>query len=305
MRNDRRGRGALLRPAIAAVWLLALLALAATSTRAADKEYAVKGMVLEVNRSTRSFVVSHETIDGFMQAMTMPFEVRDAAELSSLVPGAVVTFTLVVGESTAYATRIQVQRYESVELDPLTAARLSLMKRIAGTSARRLSIGDRVPDFTLVDQRGGPVSFSSLRGKVVAVSFIYTRCALPQFCVRMTNHFGVLQKRFRSRLGRELVLLTISFDPERDTPEVMAAYASQWKPDPQGWRFLTGPVVDVRRVCDLFGVDYFSDDGLMSHSLRTAVIARDGSLVANIEGNQFSPQQLGDLVMTTLDRRAR
>jgi protein SCO1/2 len=132
------------------------------------------------------------------------------------------------------------------------------------------------------------------------VNFIYTRCALPQFCLRVTNHFGVLQKRFQRELGRTLVLLTITFDPERDTPQVLARYADGWKADPAAWRFLTGDVASVRRVCGLFGVDAFVDEGLVNHTLRTAVIDRRGILVASVEGNQYTPEQLGDLVSTAL-----
>ena len=82
---------------------------------------------------------------------------------------------------------------------------------------------------------------------------------------------------------------------------MLAAYASQWKADPKTWHFLTGPVADVRKVCALFGVEYFPDEGLMNHSLRTAVIDRGGTLVASIEGNTYSPEQLGDLVFTQLN----
>ena len=153
----------------------------------------------------------------------------------------------------------------------------------------------------MIDQARQRVSLSSLAGKVVVVNFIYTRCALPQFCLRVSNNFGVLQKRFQKELGKDVVLLTITFDPERDTPEALATYASQWKADPKTWHFLTGPVADVRKVCALFGVEYFPDEGLMNHTLRTAVIDRGGTLVASIEGNTYSPEQLGDLVFTQLN----
>ena len=200
--------------------------------------------------------------------------------------------------SAAYATKIKVERYQSVEQDPRTARRLAVMRKMAGLATKPLEIGARVPDFTLIDHTRQPVRFSSLAGKVVVVNFIYTRCALPQFCLRVSNNFGVLQKRFAKELGKDVVLLTITFDPQRDTPEALAAYASQWKPDPKAWHFLTGPVADVRKVCALFGVEYFPDEGLMNHSLRTAVIDRTGTLVASIEGNTYSPEQLGDLVFT-------
>ena len=269
--------------------------------RAADTEYVVKGMVLRADPANRSFVVSHEKIVGLMESMIMPFDVRDAKELAGVVPGAVVEFTLVVGDNAAYATKIKVQRYQSVEQDPRTARRLAVMRQMAGLATTPLDIGAPVPDFTLIDHTRQPLRFSSLAGKVVVVNFIYTRCALPQFCLRVTNNFGVLQKRFAKELGKDVVLLTITFDPQRDTPEALAAYASQWKPDPKTWHFLTGPVADVRKVCALFGVEYFPDEGLMNHSLRTAVIDRKGTLVANIEGNSYSPEQLGDLVYAQLN----
>ena len=289
-----------------AAMLVVALSVAYVSSVEADlqvglREYTVKGMVLRVDPANRLFVVSHEKIDGLMDSMVMPFEVRDAKELQRVVPGAVVTFTLVIGADAGYATKIAVQRYESVEQDPLTARRLSVMKRMAGLATAPLSVGAAVPDFTLTDQTKQRVRFGSLAGKVIALNFIYTRCALPQFCLRVSNNFAVLQKRFAKELARgELVLLTVTFDPERDTPEALAKYASQWNAEPKTWKFLTGNVPDVRRVCALFGVDFFPDEGLMNHSLRTAVIDRRGRLVANIEGNQYPPEQLGDLVLSTL-----
>jgi protein SCO1/2 len=269
---------------------------------AVEKTYAVRGMVVSVNPAARSFAVSHERIEGFMEAMTMPFEVRDAGEMRGLVPGAIVEFTLVVGDTSAYATRIVVRRYESVERDPRTARRLAVMKRLAGPAAPPVGIGAKVPEFTLIDQLRRRVSSASLAGKVVVVNFVYTRCALPQFCLLMSNHFGALQKRFRRELGRDLVLLTITFDPERDTPEVLAAYAAQWSADPAGWHFLTGSVADIRRVTALFGQEAFPEEGLMNHSLHTVVIDRASTLVANVEGNRFTAEQLGDLVRATLRR---
>ena len=267
----------------------------------ADKDYTVKGMVVRVDAAKGSFVVSHDKIVGLMDSMIMPFDVKDAKELAGVVPGAVVEFTLTVGSTSAYANHIVVRKYQSVEKDPKNAQRLAVMKKMAGLSTPRLEVGAKVPDFTLMDQARQRVAFSSLAGKVVAVNFIYTRCALPQFCLRVSNNFGVLQKRFQKELGRDLVLLTVTFDPERDTPEVLAEYASQWKADPKTWHFLTGAVPDVRKVCAMFGVDFFPDEGLLNHSLRTVVIDRSGTIAASIEGNQYTPEQLGDLVFTALN----
>jgi len=264
------------------------------------REYTVRGMVLKVDVPHRTFLVSHEAIEGLMDAMAMPFEVKEPAELRDLAPGAVVEFTLTIEAKAGYASHVRVRRYASVQQDPLAARRLALLNRMAGRQRHVLGVGEIVPDFTLIDQAGRLVRLSSLAGRVVALNFIYTRCALPQFCPRMTNNFSVLQRRFGARLGRDVVLLTVTFDPARDRPDVLAKYAAQWKADARGWHFLTGSLADVRRVCDLFGIDAFPDDGLMDHSLRTAVIDRHGVVAASIDGNGYTAEQLGDLVETVL-----
>jgi cytochrome oxidase Cu insertion factor (SCO1/SenC/PrrC family) len=220
-------------------WVIALTLM--TPARVDGQQFtrhAMSGMVLAVDLTRKSVVVSHDSVPGLMAAMTMPFEVRDARELASLVPGAIVSFTL---------------------------------------------------------------SLSQFRGKVVALNFIYTSCVLPQFCYRVANHFATIRNRFKQRMGRDLVLLTITFDPARDTPERLADYARQWDADPAVWHFLTGTAAEVERVCGMFGVDFFADEGLMSHSVRTAIISRRGIMTANIEGNRYTAAQLGDLIKTALD----
>jgi protein SCO1/2 len=282
------------------------LLLLAVQASVAAQEYPVTGMVLTVDRSSNTFTASIQAIPDFMPAMAMPFEVRQRQDLEGLVPGAVVEFVLVVNQKSSHAERIRVVRYQSVEQDPLAASRLKLLTDIAGAAPRKvLAIGETVPDFTLTNQKRMSLTLSKLRGKVVAINFIYTSCALPNFCLRVANNFGVLQRRFRSQLGRDLVLLTVTFDPVHDTPEVLAQYASQWNADPATWHFLTGPPRDVQRVCHLFGVDFFPDEGLMNHSLHTAIIDRTGKMVANIEGNQFTADQLVDLTQAFLDSKSR
>jgi protein SCO1 len=274
------------------------------SVSAFAAEHAASGMVLKVDRPHKVFVVSCQSIPGFMDAMTMPFDVREAKDLEGLTPGTTVDFTLVVDGESSYAEHIHVRNYESVEQDPLTARRLKLLNHLSNPalSPKPLAIGQTVPNFTLIDQKRQRVSLSQYSGKVVALNFIYTSCALPNFCYRISNNFGVLARRFKERLGRDLILLTVTFDPQRDQPETLAHFADNWKADPKTWHFLTGPVVDVHHVTDMFGMDFFPDEGLMNHSLHTVVIDRSGKLVANIEGNQFTADQLADLVRTVLNQ---
>ena len=288
-------------------WTALLLAAAMAASGAAlvaqtTGRYAMTGVVIEVDPSRKSFVVAHDSVPNVMPAMTMPFEVTNARELASVAAGMTVRFTLVLGRQAARAEGVQIIPFESAEQDPFTARRLALLRQLAGKSSRPLDIGATVPDFTLTDQARRSVTLSQLRGKVVVVNFIYTTCVFPQFCYRMTNHFNVLQKRFARQMGTDIVLLTISFDPVRDSPERLAEYSSQWKADPRVWHFLTGSVEDIRRVCAAFGVDFFPDEGLITHSIHTAVIDRAGALRANVEGNRLTAGQLGDLVGAVLTR---
>jgi protein SCO1/2 len=267
--------------------------------------HTVTGMVIEVQPSRQRFVVSHDSIPGEMSAMTMAFEVQDPKELDGVTPGTRVTFTLVMDAAAVHAEHVRILRHRNTEQDPLTAERLRVLTGILERGAKRdaIAIGRAVPDFTLIDQARRPLTLSQFRGRVVAINFIYTSCALPQFCFRLANQFGVLQRRFRSELDQDLILLTVTFDPARDNPEVLADYARRTlKAETEAWHVLTGENDDVRRVCELFGVDFFQDEGLMNHSSHTVVINRQGTLVANIEGNELTSRELGDLVATVLRR---
>jgi protein SCO1 len=269
----------------------------------AAQSYAAKGLVLKVDKQHNSVLISLERIPGYMEAMTMSFPARSPEELSDLSIGAMIEFNLVVDETSAFIEKIHVHRYEGVEQDPQSAKRLKLMAAMANPNStpKELKVGDPVPDFSLVDQNRQRVSLSQFSGKVVAITFIYTHCALPNFCFRISNIFRTLQKRFAGAMGRDLILLTITFDPAHDTPEVMAKYGKTWSADPKNWRLLTGEPTKVEEICNRFGISFWPDEGLMIHSLHTFVIDRNGKLVANLEGNEFSADQLGDLVQTVLE----
>lgn len=267
------------------------------------RRYPAKGMVIKVDRAHNSFVASCQEIPGLMRAMSMPFDVHDARELNGLVPGTIIDFTLVVDGGTSYAEGVKIRPYITAEQDPWTAGQLSLFAKLnqeRRPDPKPLEIGQAVPNFTLTDQAHRQISLSQFAGKVVALNFIYTSCALPNYCFRMANNFGVIQRRFKDRMGGDLVLLTVSFDPQRDTPEVLAHYSQTWKADPKTWHFLTGPAPEVRRVTGMFGMNFFPDEALMTHSLHTVVVDRSGKLVANIEGNRFTTEQLSDLLQTVL-----
>jgi protein SCO1/2 len=281
--------------------LLALLIYCAGDLWAAQR-YAVSGMILKIDRPHRSFVASCKEIPGYMEAMAMPIPVHDAKLLDGLQPGTMVDFTLVVTGDDAYAEDVKVHHFQSTERDPFQARGLQLLENFGrkDAAARELGVGEPVPDFTLTDQTGRRISLSQFAGKVVAAAFVYTSCPLPNYCFRLSNNLGRLQKRFAERMGRDLVLLSVTMDPARDTPAVLAKYATTWKADANSWHFLTGPEADVSAVCHKFGVNFWPDEGALTHSLHTVVIDRQGRLAANFEGNEFSAEQLGDFVAAVM-----
>jgi protein SCO1/2 len=240
-----------------------------------------------------------------MEAMAMTLPVRHAEALKNLKPGMLIDFTLDVRQDASYVEDIRVRKYENTAQEPMAVRQLQILDAATASAAHPapvLEIGQGVPNFTLIDQNRANVRLSDFAGKVVAITFIYTRCPLPNFCFRMSNNFGVLDRRFSDRMGKDLVLLSVTFDPEHDTPEVLADYARTWTKDATGWHFLTGPAADVKGLCAEFGVTAWQDEGLMTHSLHTVIIDRRGHIAANLEGNQYSAKQLGDLVQAVLTR---
>ena len=278
--------------------LLTFVCLIALSATASEK-HEVTGLLLAVDPSHHTMTVSCKEIPGYMEAMTMSFPVRDAVLPAGLQPGMMVDFTLIIDSNTSFAVGVHIRPFESLELDPTEARRLKLIENASSPhppSADVLHTGDEVPDFRLTDQNHEAVSLSQFRGKIVAMTFIYTRCPLPDYCVRLSNNFGVLQRRFKNRMGRDFVLLTVVVDPIHDQPAELKSYASTWKSDPRNWHFLTGSPADIQRICRGFDMSFYPDEALFVHSFHTVVINRSGRLAANLEGNNFTAQQLGDLV---------
>jgi protein SCO1/2 len=253
------------------------------------QHYTTTGIVLSVDPPV-SITISHDAFPGFMDAMSMPFALSGSARSVAVAPGDRVRFRLAVSHGTSFVDRI----------DVTSAAPVDAGLRRSPAVPALVPVGSIVPDFSLVDQSAEPLTLASLRGKVVAVTFIYTRCPLPDYCPRMIENFRAVRARFADRMDRDLVLLTVSFDPKYDTPERLASYAAANRVAVPGWYFLTGDAAQIERVCDAFGIQYFAEEGLITHSLQTAVVDRTGRLAATVEGKDFTPRQLGDLIAAVL-----
>jgi protein SCO1/2 len=285
-----------LRTSIASLLLLIALPLYAV------EKHEMSGLIVEVDTAHKSMTVSCKSVPGYMDAMTMPFDVRDAKLLNGIKPGTTIDFTVVVLKDSSYAENIRVHPYVNLEPEPMEAQRLSILSKLANPAAAATVLKSQqpVPDFTLTDQLQKKVTLSQLQGKVVALSFAYVRCPNPAYCFRLTNNLGQLQKRFNERLGNDLVLMTVIIDPEHDQDDAIANYAHIWHANPQSWHFVTGPLPDVQKISRMFGMEFWNNEGFLTHSFHTVIIDRQGKLFANLEGNQFTSQQLGDLVQTVI-----
>jgi protein SCO1/2 len=135
---------------------------------------------------------------------------------------------------------------------------------------------------------------------VVLLTFGYSRCPNPNYGFRLSNNMARVEKRFHGRAGRDLVLTTIVIDPEYDQGSALVTYGDVWKANPAVWHFLNGPLPEIQQVAGMFGMNFWNDDGFITHSLHTVILDRKGQVTVNLEGNQFTAEELGDLVQTVM-----
>jgi len=277
------------------VFCLSVALVVSACTKSDERTFTLQGQVLALEPARKTLTVKHEEIKGFMPAMTMPYEVRDAKLLDGLAPGDLINATLVVVSNGAYLSAIKKVGQAPLEKPPPEAPNPS-----ASSGFELLKPGDAVPDGAFVDQNNRKRRFSDFKGFPVVMTFTYTKCPMPTFCPLMDRHFASLQKSLQSNptLG-SVRLATVSFDPVTDTPAVLKAHAKQLNADLGRWTFLTGDRDEIDRFAARFGVSIsraINDARDITHNLRTAIIDADGRIVKVYTGNDWSPDQvLADL----------
>lgn len=267
------------------------------SVASPTKTFEVRGQIRSLDAANKTVRITHEEIPGYMPAMTMPFTVKDAALLSGLSAGDGVQFQLAVTDDDSWIAHIEKIAGESANgSHTADSSNSSLQDR----EAERVQVGEVVPDFKLVNQDGHSVHLSDFHGKAVVLTFIYTRCPLPNFCPLMSKNFADLEKRLSEEFAGRYQLLSISMDSEFDTPLVLKAYASRYGANPKDWTFATGDAGQVETVARLMGLYYVKENGLISHELRTALIGPDGRLVHLWKSNVWTPYEVQRFVRETL-----
>ncbi len=249
----------------------------------------VRGVVIAIKPREKSVEIKHEAVPGYMPAMTMPFDVKDTNELSGLEPGEPVTFRLLVTDTEGWIEHIR-KLGPAPTNSPPTTGPFRLVREV-----EPLLVGDGLPEYQLTNQFSQVVRTSQFKGQALAITFLFTRCPYPNFCPRMANNFEEVQQKLLTLPGgpTNWHLLTVSFDPEFDLPEVLKAYAQFHHYDPAHWTFATGALIDVTALGEQFGLRFWHDEnGSISHNLRTAVIDSSGRLQRLFNGNEWSGAEL-------------
>jgi protein SCO1/2 len=258
-------------------------ALAGCARAERTKSYPITGQVLAVHPERQQITLKHEDILNFMPSMTMSFPVASADLLKGREPGEIVTGVLEVTDAVGRLTALERTGFSPLPADSNAVA-------MAGNL---LDIGEVAPDAALIDQDDRRRSFAEWRGTLTLLTFIYTRCPLPNFCPLMDRHFAALQREIAAdpRLAGKVRLVSVSFDPEHDTPKVLAAHAARLNVDPAVWTFLTGDRVTIDRFAARFGVGLVRpvDATEITHNLRTMLLDQDGRLVKVYSGSEWTP----------------
>ncbi len=250
--------------------------------------FPLRGEVVGIDSVRRVVTIAHEAIPDYMNAMVMPFKIKDAALLRGITIGDSVGATLAVSRTESWLEALHLLRKgESVVATPAEEIEFKHLFRE----------GEPLPDETFVNQNGEPVRLSEFRGKVVALTFIYTRCPLPDFCIRMSEHFRKLQKLLSNdpALSGHWHLVSVSFDPKFDRPPVLKQYARNYGADVSTWDFVTDPDASggmMQRFADGFGLTYVPEEGTFTHNLRTVILDNGGKMVKVIMGNEWKPEEL-------------
>jgi protein SCO1/2 len=269
-----------------ALSLSLLTVVLACSKKPAEKRYELQGEVVAVDSAAHQITVAHHDIPGLMSGMTMPFLVgpNEGWVFGKIGPGDQIHATLVLGRN--------------AELQDISFTRQTAAATDTTTTFHLPQPGDAVPDFTFVNQNSKRIHLSQFRGKPLLLTFIYTRCPLPDFCLLMSNNFSEILKQLQQnpKTFDQAQFLSISIDPDHDKPDVMRQYGKRYvgdlDPNFQHWQFATGSEDQIKKAADFFGLSYNQKSGQIVHSLSTVLLGPDGKVIKVYLGNDWKPSDV-------------
>ena len=250
------------------------------------KRYAFKGKVISVDKNAGTANIDNEQIAGFMDPMIMPYSMKPASMLDQIQPGDSITAEVVVEPEKYWLENVKVTGHSQPSAKPAASVHIP-------------SPGDEVPDFKLVNQSSKNISLHRYRGQTLLLTLIYTRCPFPDFCPRVSHEFAAIDRQLRADPARygKTHLLSISFDPEHDTPRILRVYGYKCagSKDPRlftRWEFSVIPRTELPEFADYFALTYKEEAGLITHSLSTAVISPDGRILKWYHGADWQASDL-------------
>ncbi len=252
------------------------------------RRFELTGRVLSVDKAQQTATIKHEEVKGFMDAMTMTFKLKDAWPLDVMRSGDGVQATLVVTDTSAWLEEVVVVQKPYTHEDVPGFDETVLLQP-----------GSAVPDFKLINQDGKRVSLSQYRGKALLITFIYTRCPVPEYCTLMSNNFAAIEQELSKdpALYERTHLLSVSFDPEHDTPKVLRSYGAAHtgrydKETFSHWEFAAGEKPEIFHMAQTFNFSYVPEKDQIAHSLNTVLLRPDGKFAKSYRGNDWKPEEV-------------
>ena len=256
------------------VWLISFpswggISPATNDPYASSRNFAAHGVIQQLPADRRTVIIKHGAIAGYMDAMTMPFKVKDAVGLAGLQPGDEITFQLHVTDAESWVDQIHKIGTAPVALTPLSDSP-EMVSAPAGSFM----------DYALTNELGQKVTLRDFQGQSLAITFFYTRCPLPDFCPRLSRNFQEAAQKLRSLPGgpTNWHFLSISFDTEFDSPAMLQAYSQSYEARPGEWSFLTGSPAVIETLARMSGVVYTGNSGGFQHNFRTLIVDTAGHL---------------------------
>ena len=276
------------RVAVAGMCVAIGIMLASCAKKPAGKRYELEGRVVAVDSGSKTLTVAHGDVPGLMPGMTMPFLVGRSEDwvFGKIGPGDHIHATLVMTDH--------------AELQDISFTKASETVSDGTSNIRIPEPGDAVPNFVFVNQSGKTVRLNQFLGKPLLLTFIYTRCPVPDFCPRMSSNFAEVLKQLQANPAAfgKAQLLSISIDPQFDKPAVLRTYGAHFAgsidPTFEHWQFVTGSPEEVRKAADFFGLSYNENEGQIVHTVRTVLIGQDGKVVKVYPGNEWKPGEVAN-----------
>jgi protein SCO1 len=262
---------------------------AAARADAGRKVFQVRGVIQEVKPSESEVVIKHEEIPDYMPAMTMPFEVKNTNELAGLAPNDQVTFSMVVTEKEGWIENIRKIGVDATSIPNKERPKMRVVRDV-----EELKVGDKMPDYSFTNSLGQKISLSDFKGQAYAFTFIFTRCPFPNFCPRMSMNFrDAYEQLMKMENGpTNWHLISVSFDPDFDTPQRLAEYSATYNPDPKKWSWVTGAMIDIDAIAEQVGLIFSAENNTFNHNLRTVVVDKNGIIRQNFWANEWKPEDL-------------